>query len=72
MEKNKRRIEVASYLTLILTIVLFAVSLITKGFTHELLLESGVFLVSLKLVLSTRKLEIQLEELSEDIKKLQR
>ncbi len=38
-------------IVIVVTFVLFAVALFTKGFTHDLLLESGVFLVSVKLIL---------------------
>jgi hypothetical protein len=34
---------------------LFVLALFLKGFTHELLLEAGVFLVSLKLILMAKK-----------------
>jgi hypothetical protein len=40
---------------LLLTLVLFVVSIFVKGFTHELLLEAGVFLVSVKLILMAQK-----------------
>lgn len=33
------------------TLVLFAAALLVKGFSHDILLEAGVFLVSVKLVL---------------------
>lgn len=38
-----------------LTLVLFVVALFMKGLTHELLLEAGVFLVSVKLILMSYK-----------------
>jgi hypothetical protein len=38
-----------------LTLLLFVVSVFVKGFTHELLLEAGVFLVSVKLILMAQK-----------------
>jgi hypothetical protein len=38
-----------------LTLVLFIVALFAKGFTHDLLLEAGVFLVSVKLILAAYK-----------------
>ena len=44
-----------SFLTLLITVILFIVALFEKGFTHDLLLEAGVFLVSLKLVLASHK-----------------
>lgn len=53
----KRYLDKASALTLALTLVLFVVALFAKGFTHDLLLEAGVFLVSIKLVLAGYKNE---------------
>jgi hypothetical protein len=42
-------------ITIALTVCLFALSVFVKGFTHELLLEAGVFLVSVKLILIAKK-----------------
>lgn len=50
-----RYIDKASAFTLVLTLVLFVIALFVKGFTHDLLLEAGVFLVSIKLVLAGYK-----------------
>jgi hypothetical protein len=44
-----------SLLVMVLTLVLFVIALYTKGFTHDLLLEAGVFLVSVKLLLMAYK-----------------
>jgi hypothetical protein len=48
-------LDKASALTLALTLLLFVIALFIKGFTHDLLLEAGVFLVSIKLVLAGYK-----------------
>jgi hypothetical protein len=40
---------------IVLSFGLFALALFVKGLTHDLLLEAGVFLVSLKLILMARK-----------------
>lgn len=40
----------SSIVIIVITLVLFAVALFVKGFTHDLLLESAVFLVSVKLI----------------------
>jgi hypothetical protein len=40
---------------IVLSCGLFVAALFLKGFTHELLLEAGVFLVSLKLILMAKK-----------------
>lgn len=50
-------IDKASAFTLALTLVLFVIALFVKGLTHDLLLEAGVFLVSIKLVLANYKHE---------------
>jgi hypothetical protein len=47
-------VDNGSIVIIVVTFVLFAAALVTKGFTHDLLLESGVFLVSVKLILMTR------------------
>lgn len=44
-----------SGVVILLTVGLFSLSLAVKGFTHELFLESGVFLVSVKLILMAGK-----------------
>lgn len=47
----KRHIDIWSLLVIIITFVLFIIALFVKGITHDLLLETGVFLVSVKLIL---------------------
>jgi hypothetical protein len=51
----ERHLDTASVLTIIVTLVLFGIALVTKGLTHDLLLEAGVFLVSVKLILTSVK-----------------
>ena len=48
-------IDFGTLATIILTLVLFIAALFVKGLTHDLLLEAGVFLVSVKLVLMSYK-----------------
>ena len=43
--------DTGTLIVIAITFVLFVVALFTKGFTHDLLLETGVFLVSIKLIL---------------------
>ena len=38
-----------------LTLLLFVIALFVKGFTHDMLLECGVFLVSVKLIVMSHK-----------------
>jgi hypothetical protein len=64
--------DVGTSIVIGITFVLFVWALFIKGFTHDLLLEAGVFLVSLKLILMAYKNSITtstlLNEL-QDIKK---
>jgi hypothetical protein len=75
---RRKRIDIASSLTLIITVVLFVVAIFEKGLTHDLLLEAGVFLVSAKLALASSWAKIssdllneKLDQLSQQISSLQ-
>lgn len=55
---------------IVVTFILFGLALFFTGFTHDVLLETGVFLVSVKLILmayksskSTAKIELELQEI---------
>lgn len=48
-------VDIGTFATIALTLLLFIAALFVKGFTHDLLLETGVFLVSVKLVLMSYK-----------------
>ena len=57
---------------ILLTVALFSCSLAVKGITHELFLEAGVFLVSVKLILmagknaaTEKRLELHLRQIKE-------
>lgn len=68
--KKLRWLDRASLFTLVITLILFVVALFEKGLTHELLLEAGVFLVSVKLVLSSHKSEILTKSLIQKVDQL--
>lgn len=46
-----RYFDAGSLIVILVTFVLFVLALFVKGFTHDLLLEAGVFLVSVKLII---------------------
>ena len=50
-----KHFDAGSLLVMAITLVLFLTALFTTGFTHDLLLEAGVFLVSVKLILMAHK-----------------
>ena len=56
--KQEARIDLASFVTLLITVVLFLVALVEKGFTRNVLLEAGVFLISVKLVLASHRIAL--------------
>ena len=47
----KEFIDTGSLIVVMITFLLFTIALFVKGFTHDLLLEAGVFLVSVKLII---------------------
>lgn len=47
--------DAGSLLVIFITFALFTAALYFTGFTHDLLLEAGVFLVSVKLILMSYK-----------------
>jgi hypothetical protein len=73
-----KHLDRSTQLTLAITLVLFVVALFEKGFTHDLLLEAAVFLVSAKLVLLAYKasvnndaIEGRLVEVSESLTRIE-
>ncbi len=50
-----KHFDAPSLLVIAVTLILFVLAVLTKGFTHDLLLEAGVFLVSVKLILMAYK-----------------
>ena len=67
------RLDFGSAFIIVITFILFVVSLFVKGLSHEILLDSAVFLVSVKIIIMSFKNESYIKELSkqlEEIKKL--
>lgn len=67
---RRKLLDIGSWVTIVVTLVLFAVSLFVKGVPHDLLLEAGVFLVSLKLIIMTYKNSIASDEVKAEIREL--
>jgi len=61
-------LDVGSYLTIAATLVLFVVALLAKGLTHDMLLEAGVFLVSVKLVIMSYSNKLVTEEVRAELR----
>jgi len=51
----KKYLPAADLIVIIITFLLFALALFVKGLTHNLLLEAGVLLVSIKIIMMNYK-----------------
>ena len=51
MLKLRENIDAPSTIVILITLALFIAALFTEGFTHDLLLEAGVFIVSVKIIM---------------------
>ena len=62
-----------SMVIIFITFTLFVVSLFQKGLSHEILIDTGIFLVSVKLIVMSFKNNLYMKDLNqqlEEIKKL--
>jgi hypothetical protein len=62
-----RYFDASTIIVIVLTMILFAVALFVKGFTHDLLLEAGVLLVSIKLIMMSYKNKASFHDLKQDL-----
>lgn len=56
ISKYKKHFDTGSLIIIAITIALFTSAWFTTGYSHSLLLEAGVFLVSLKLIMMSYNL----------------
>jgi hypothetical protein len=62
--------DIGSVLVIIVTGILFIAALYVKGFTHELLLEAGVLLVSIKLIMMAYRISLHYKELKKELNEI--
>ncbi|MBN2485554.1 MAG: hypothetical protein JXB34_06245 [Bacteroidales bacterium] len=67
MGKHLSITELAVILT---TLILFVAALFFKGLTHDILLEAGVFLVSVKIILMNYKNMVSVKSILEELKEI--
>jgi hypothetical protein len=67
----RRHFDVWSIIVIGLTLLLFIVALFTQGLSHDLLLEAGVFLVSVKLILMSHKNSVIALKVDEHLDQIQ-
>ena len=70
MAKIGQYFDAASLFVILLTFVFFAAALYFTGLTHDLLLEAGVFLVSVKLILMSYQNTVTTDNLQKELKEI--
>jgi len=55
MLKFRKHFDLGSLVVIAVTFILFVSAVFTKGFTHDILLEAAIFLVSVKLIIMAYK-----------------
>jgi len=66
----RKHFDMGSMIVIIITFVLFTVALFTKGLTHDLLLETGVFLVSVKLILMAYNNSVHVKSFRKELQEI--
>ena len=64
--------DTGSLIVIIVTFALFTVALFTKGFTHDLLLEAGILLVSVKLIVMAYKISVSNKEITKELHEIKK
>ena len=71
MPNFQLHLDIVSQLVILTTFVLFVVALFIKGFGHGLLLEAGVFLISVKLIMMAQKNSILAKDLDNRLDRME-
>lgn len=66
----KKYFDFGSLSVIVITFLLFVIALFTQGITHDLLLEAGILLVSVKLIMMAYKTAIFYEDIIQELKNL--
>jgi len=62
--------DAGTIVVIAITFLLFAMALFFEGLTHDLLLEAGVFLVSVKLIIMAYKAGVTSESIHNELKEI--
>jgi hypothetical protein len=69
MARN-RFIDTGSLIVAVVTLLFFVAALFAKGLTHDLFLEAGVFLVSVKIILMAHRNGVATRDLNQKLDKV--
>jgi hypothetical protein len=64
----RKHFDMGSMIVIIVTFLLFISALFTKGFTQDLLLEAGVFLVSVKIIMMSYQNSVYIKSIENELK----
>ncbi|MBY0453385.1 MAG: hypothetical protein K2Q11_00685 [Burkholderiaceae bacterium] len=65
-----KHFDTGSIIVAVITFVLFVAALFFTGLTHDILLEAGVFLVSVKLMMMAYKTSVALKSIHSEIEEV--
>ena len=66
----KKHFDTPTLIVIFVTFVLFVIALFVKGLTHDILLEAGVFLVSVKLILMSYKSSLTNQKIMHELQEI--
>jgi predicted acyltransferase len=65
-----KHVDLNSLIIIIITFLLFFIALFVKGLSHDILLEAGVLLVSIKLIMMAYKHRVYINEINEELQEI--
>ena len=65
-----KHFDVGSLVIIAITFILFVMALFFTGFTHDILLEAGVFLISLKLIVMAYKASVTAKDIHRELEEI--
>ncbi len=68
----RQHFDIGSLFIILITFVLFIIALFVKGFTHDLLLEAGVLLISIKIIMMAYKNRVISDEITKDLQEIKK
>ena len=66
----RNHFDTGAMIVIVITFVLFTIALFAKGFTQDLLLEAGVFLVSVKLILMPYNNSVHVQSFRKELQEI--
>ena len=65
-----KHVDLNSLIIIFITFILFFIALFVKGLTHDMLLEAGVLVISIKLIMMAYQHRVYIDELKEELREI--